>query len=261
MNLLEETGGCGILLLSLSADVRPADDVIAFAVSAWDQNSWSSVTSPAAAHFEGLATKWLLELVRLPPTSAATLCGGATAANIIALAAARDTVLSAHGWDVERNGLVGAPAISVIVGGEGHSSVFKALGVVGLGRGTGSMRMADSTTKKKNASTSTKRDGGDDDNEDEDCGDAGDSSNTHGLTRLPVDEVGAVRASGLVGLPPPRAPAIIVLQAGHVNTGAFDDVEAVLAWARSGPTGGQGKSLRACRRVTCMRVRVHYTRT
>ena len=127
-----------------------------------------------------------------------SLCSGATTANIIALAAARDAVLGTQGWDVDTHGLVGAPNISIFVGAEAHSSVHKALGVVGLGRGGG--------------------------------GGAGCKVTNNFLTRLPADAVGAVQASALAGLTPPTAPAIVVLQAGHVNTGAFDDFNAVIAW-------------------------------
>ena len=128
------------------------------------------------------------------------LCSGATGANIIALAAARDTVLGAAGWDVEADGLVGAPPIKIYAGAEAHSSVFKALGVVGLGR----------------------------------------RGNGKHVIRLAANPQGAVEASAFSGLPPPAAPAIVVLQAGHVNTGAFDDFVAAVAWARSGAGGGAG---------------------
>jgi glutamate/tyrosine decarboxylase-like PLP-dependent enzyme len=54
------------------------------------------------------------------------------------------------------------------------------------------------------------------------------------------DVMGVVRGAALLTLPPPTAPAIVVLQAGHVNTGAFDEIGAVVAWARSGSGGGAG---------------------
>ena len=100
--------------------------------TAWDQNAWSAATSPGAAAFERKAVAGLLATLGLPGEGA--LCSGATGANVIALTAARDAVLAAAGWDVEAEGLVGAPPVAVYVGADAHSSVLKALGVVGLGR-------------------------------------------------------------------------------------------------------------------------------
>ena len=55
-------------------------------------------------------------------------------ANFTALAAARHRVLATAGWNVEVDGLFGAPPITVIVGDEVHVSLVKALGLLGLGR-------------------------------------------------------------------------------------------------------------------------------
>ena len=165
--------------------------------TAWDQNAWSAATSPGAAAFERKAVAGLLATLGLPGEGA--LCSGATGANVIALTAARDAVLAAAGWDVEAEGLVGAPPVAVYVGAEAHSSVRKALGVVGLGR----------------------------------------SGRGKHVTTLATDPAGAVRAGAFAGLPPPAGPAIVVLQAGHVNTGAFDDFAAAVAWARAGGAGAR----------------------
>ena len=59
---------------------------------------------------------------------------GATVANFAALAAARHVVLERAGWNVEADGLFGAPPIQVIVGAEVHPSLVKSLGLLGLGR-------------------------------------------------------------------------------------------------------------------------------
>ena len=55
-------------------------------------------------------------------------------ANFTALAAAQHAVLTRAGWNVESDGLFGAPPITVIVGEEAHSSAFQILGLLGLGR-------------------------------------------------------------------------------------------------------------------------------
>jgi glutamate/tyrosine decarboxylase-like PLP-dependent enzyme len=97
-----------------------------------------------------------------------------------ALAAARHAVLERVGWNVEADGLFGAPPITVIVGEEAHPTLFKALGVVGLGR---------------------KR-----------------------VVTVPVDDQGRLRADAL---PKIDGPTIVCVQAGNVNTGAFDPIDAV----------------------------------
>lgn len=101
---------------------------------AWDQNAFSFTSSPAGALYEETALRWLTELLGLPATCAGALVTGATLANVTALAAARHALLERAGWDVEANGLFGAPAIPVYVGDEFHASVRKALGLLGLGR-------------------------------------------------------------------------------------------------------------------------------
>jgi glutamate/tyrosine decarboxylase-like PLP-dependent enzyme len=102
--------------------------------AAWDQPAGLVVASPIAATLESVARRWLLELLGLPASSDVAFVTGATVANFVALAAARHDVLEGEGWDVESNGLFGAPPITVVVGDEAHPSLFKALGMLGLGR-------------------------------------------------------------------------------------------------------------------------------
>ena len=90
--------------------------------------------APGAAAFEEVALRWLLEALGLPADSAGGFVTGATMANFTALVAARHAVLQRAGWDVEADGLFGAPPIGVVVGDEVHVSVLKALGLLGLGR-------------------------------------------------------------------------------------------------------------------------------
>ncbi len=102
--------------------------------AAWDQNAAVSTLSPIGAALELTAQRWLLELFGLPAESAAAFVTGDTMANVSALAAARYAVLDRVGWNVERDGLFGAPPVTVVVGDEVHVSVTKALGLLGFGR-------------------------------------------------------------------------------------------------------------------------------
>src|SRR5690606_32701875 len=115
------------------------------------------------------------ELLGLPEGVAAGFVSGATMANATALAAARHRVLADAGWDVEAEGLFGAPPVQVVVGAEVHPSVRKALGLLGMGKAR--------------------------------------------VQEVEVDGQGRMRADRL---PPLTPPAIVILQAGNVNTGAFD---------------------------------------
>jgi glutamate/tyrosine decarboxylase-like PLP-dependent enzyme len=102
--------------------------------SAWGQNAGNHFAAPAAAAAEAVAAGWLLELLELPRASSVGFATGATAANCVCLAAARDEVLRRAGWDVEAHGLFGAPPISILIGDDAHTAVFSALRFLGLGR-------------------------------------------------------------------------------------------------------------------------------
>jgi glutamate/tyrosine decarboxylase-like PLP-dependent enzyme len=101
---------------------------------AWDQNSVFYNVTPGVARLEQVALGWLLELFGFPTGSAGAFVTGATVANFTALAAARHAVLASAGWNVEADGLFGAPPVNVVVGEEAHVSLFKALGMLGFGR-------------------------------------------------------------------------------------------------------------------------------
>jgi glutamate/tyrosine decarboxylase-like PLP-dependent enzyme len=102
--------------------------------SAWDQNAGLVVISPATAKLETVALRWLLDALHLPATSGAGFVTGATMANFTCLAAARHALLKRAGWNVEEQGLFGAPPLTVIVGDEVHITLLKALSLLGLGR-------------------------------------------------------------------------------------------------------------------------------
>ena len=102
--------------------------------TAWDQNAALPVMSPVAARLHDVVTGWLAELLGLPAGTAAVFVTGASMASTAALAAARDHQLARDGWDVQADGLFGAPELTVIIGEQAHSTLVKALGLIGLGR-------------------------------------------------------------------------------------------------------------------------------
>jgi glutamate/tyrosine decarboxylase-like PLP-dependent enzyme len=112
----------------------PASLAANWLATAWDQNTGLYTPTPATSHLEQVALRWLLELFGLPSTCGGAFVTGATMANFSGLAAARHAVLRRAGWDVEADGLIGAPAITVVVGQEAHPTLFKSLGLLGLGR-------------------------------------------------------------------------------------------------------------------------------
>ena len=101
---------------------------------AWDQNAGLAVMSPVAAKIEEIVLSWIVDLFGLPPDCGAGFVTGTTLANFTALAAARTALLKRSGWNVEEDGLFGAPPIRVVVGDEVHVSLLKALSLLGLGR-------------------------------------------------------------------------------------------------------------------------------
>ncbi|HEX5340268.1 MAG TPA: aminotransferase class V-fold PLP-dependent enzyme [Gammaproteobacteria bacterium] len=143
----------------------------------WDQNTAYHSISPATAYLEQIALGWLLDLLHLPPDTGGGFVTGATVANFTALAAARHAVLERAGWNVEADGLFGAPSITVIVGAEAHPTLTKSLGLLGLGRNR--------------------------------------------TVKVATDSQGRISAAAL---PPISGPTIVCVQAGNVNTGAFDPI-------------------------------------
>jgi len=102
--------------------------------SIWDQNAGPATGAPAAAAFEAASLRWVVERLGLPATACGALVTGAMSANFVALATARCHVLRAAGWDVEQQGLFQAPQIRVLVGHERHTTIDKAVRLLGLGK-------------------------------------------------------------------------------------------------------------------------------
>ena len=153
--------------------------------SSWDQNAALRVMSPVAAALEDVALGWVRDALGLPSECGGSVVTGASAANFTGLAAARHALLERCGWDVENDGMFGAPPLTVVVGDEVHASLLKALGLIGLGR---------------------KR-----------------------VIRVPVDAQGRVQPDRLPAL---NERTIVCIQAGNVNTGAFDPAPEICRRAR-----------------------------
>lgn len=114
----------------------PAGLAADWMVSAWDQNAGMRFATPGVAAVEDVAGRWLLELLGLPAECDVGFVTGATMANFTCLASARHAVLKAAGWDVNVDGLTGAPKIHVLVGEERHGTIDIALRYLGLGQPT-----------------------------------------------------------------------------------------------------------------------------
>src|SRR6185503_20135269 len=100
----------------------PAAVAADWLTTVWDQNTGSGEGTPAAAAIEHVAMKWVAALLEVPAGSGA-LVTGAQMASFVGLAAARAEVLRAVGWDVEADGLAGAPPVEVVVGAERHGTI------------------------------------------------------------------------------------------------------------------------------------------
>lgn len=144
----------------------------------WDQNTALFVMSPIAAKLEETCEKWLADLLGLNPDTAAGFVSGTSTAIICALAAARNELLRRKGWDVSEKGLFGAPPIRVVLSEQAHSSVFKALAMLGMGKSR--------------------------------------------VELVPADDKGRI---SLEKLPEIDSNTLLIIQAGNVNSGAFDPID------------------------------------
>jgi glutamate/tyrosine decarboxylase-like PLP-dependent enzyme len=149
--------------------------------SAYDQVAYAWASSPFAARMEQVAVGWLRQLFELPEGFGGVLTTGATMANFVALAAARNWWGERLGVDVEHEGLARLPAPLILSSGYLHPSAVQAIGMLGLGRAN--------------------------------------------IRRLARDEVGRVDLEAMERELSQRSePAIVIANAGEVNTGDFDPI-------------------------------------
>jgi glutamate/tyrosine decarboxylase-like PLP-dependent enzyme len=104
-------------------------------VSGWDQLAFNAVSSPTSFAAEVVAGRWVKELLTLPAHASVGFVTGGQAANTVALAAARTSVLGRAGWD-DAEGLFGAPAIRVFASDERHATIDRSLRLLGIGDGS-----------------------------------------------------------------------------------------------------------------------------
>ena len=158
--------------------------------SAWNQNAGHSACGPAAAVVEEVAGQWLKQVLGLPAEASFALVTGCQMAHVTCLAAARHGVLAKRGWDVEKQGLFGAPPVRIISSDLRHETFERAIRLLGLG--------------------------------------------TARVAYLPADQQGHLSADAFERelAKDPAAPTIVLLQAGDVNTGAFDDFESLIPIAQ-----------------------------
>ena len=147
--------------------------------SAWGQNAANVSASPAASAVEAVVEGWLLDLLGLPAEASIGFVTGATVANTVCLAAGRSELLRRQGWDVEADGLYGAPELPVLIGADAHATVFTALKLLGLG--------------------------------------------ARRVITVAADDLGRMIPAALgQALGTLSRPAIVIAQAGQINTGASD---------------------------------------
>ena len=111
----------------------PASIAADWLVSAWDQNSGLYAAAPAVSVIEEVTARWILSLLDLPSGASVGFVTGCQMANCTALAAARNALLARVGWDVEAEGLQGAPRLHVVVPEEAHATILTSLRLLGLG--------------------------------------------------------------------------------------------------------------------------------
>lgn len=156
----------------------------------WDQNAALYACAPAAAVVEEVAGGWLKELLGIPASASFAFVSGCQMAHATCLASARHALLAGRGWDVERQGLFGAPPIRILSSEQRHGSFERAVRLLGLGRERLVYLRSDSRDRL----------------------DPG-----HLEQALAAD---------------PSSPTVLLLQAGDINVGAFDDFQRLIPLAR-----------------------------
>lgn len=137
---LAETAGKGVVAIPggryfgfVIGGAVPAAVAADWLTSTWDQNAGLYACGPSAAIVEEVVGDWLKELLGLPTHASFALVTGCQMAHATCLGAARNAVLARAGWDVERDGVTGAPLIRVLAGAKRHATIDRALRLLGLG--------------------------------------------------------------------------------------------------------------------------------
>lgn len=112
---------------------HPAGVAADWLTAAWDDAPGTPMAAPFACAVDGVVADWVLELLDLPRDAGVGVVTGASAGNVVGVAAARHALLEREGWDVEADGLFGAPPITVLIGADAHPTVRLALRLTGFG--------------------------------------------------------------------------------------------------------------------------------
>jgi len=169
----------------VTGGVVPAVLPIKWLSDVWDQAPAMDVLSPIGGKLEAVVEGWLKELFGLPDRAVAGFVSGSSMAIFCGLAAGRYRILERQGWDVNAKGLHGAPPIRVITSKHTHSSVKKAIALLGLG--------------------------------------------IDNVEWVEVDDQGRILVDQVPKL---DETCMLLLQAGNVNSGSFDDFETLCAMAK-----------------------------
>ncbi len=153
--------------------------------SFWDQAPAMHVLSPIGSKLESVVEKWLTNLFNLPKSTVAGFVSGTSTANLCALGAARYRIYDKNNWDINKKGLRNAPEIRIVMGKQAHSTVLKAISVLGLG--------------------------------------------IENIEWVDVDEQGRIIPEQIPEL---SNNSLLILQAGNVNSGAYDDFEVICEKAK-----------------------------
>lgn len=137
---------------------------------------------------ESVSLRWLQELFGLSSFADSVYSSGGTTANLLALAAARQSAYEAVGIDAAHDGLAGAPAGALYGSVECHHCMIKAAGALGLGRA--GVRLLDTDSRHR------------------------------AQPQLIRDAIHADRARGVL-------PIAVIANAGSTNTGSIDPIHAL----------------------------------
>jgi len=183
------TGGpkCFHFIIGGNTPASMAADVLA---TAFETVTYTWVVSPVGVQMELQALDWLKELFGLPASMSGIMVTGATMANFVGMASARQWWGEQHGFDVSEDGMSSKPQMPVLTSGFVHASSFKVLAMLGVGRA----------------------------NVQQFCRDD--------FGRLDIDAMQAAleRLNG--------QPALMIINAGEVNTGEFDPISDMIKLAR-----------------------------
>ena len=160
----------------INGGIIPAALSTKWLIDTWDQNAALYVMSPVTSKIEEVCENWLKQLLKLPDETVAGFVGGSSTATLCGLTAGRNHLLNNLGYDVAKKGLFNAPEIKVVLGEQAHSTIYKALSIIGLG--------------------------------------------AERIIKVPSDDQGRMRIDKLPEL---DSKTLLILQAGNVNSGSFDD--------------------------------------